>query len=840
MFKGKLLLAALRKWGFSTGLVALFLIATAVVFCTMEFRSFMQWVAHTNQVLGALDRIEILVERAEGSQRGYLITKKSRMLQPYHSALEHVEDDLSELEVLIKDNPVQSERAKRLREIIGHRFSRLQRTLSLSEKVPLSEIVSNLDTEMIVEIRGLVREMTVEENLLLKKREAISDFYARLTVILLLGGGALATGILIFSSYLSRMSARELKAHANLIESILSNLNEGLIVIDKDMQIIHHNRAAEQMLEIELMGISLREMYEGIQALNPVSNQRHSYKEAALYHAIQGQRVERFEVKVGKGGHRLLNVESRPVVDDKGNTIAALAVFSDITKRRETEEEWIAAREAAIEASRLKSEFLANMSHEIRTPMSGVLGMSTLLLESRLDADQTSYAKAIKTSAEGLLSLINQLLDHAKIESGKLELHEADFGLSETIENVMSPFIYLGRQKKIDLRWEVESDVPPYLLGDVSRIRQMLVNLIGNAVKFTEKGYVAVKVEKVSADDGKVLLRFSVQDTGPGIATHLQKKLFEKFSQVHDAKFTGGSGLGLMITKQLAQAMGGEVGMESVPGFGSLFWFTVNLRPGQAIEFNELKSSRTQQKLNGHVLVAEDQPINQVVIRKFLENFGITCQVVEDGGAAIFAVKQRHFDLVLMDCQMAPVDGYKATEEIRKFKTKEELPILALTAEGVSGDRKRCLDAGMDEVLNKPIDIDHLYVRLNQYLKPKESAFDLEFDNVQLEKLSDYSAGQRPLIEVLAEDFYTQGWDLIEHIRRALQSGETENMRDFAHALKSPSATLGLKALAKACAELEEKTFTEPEQQSKLQEIEKYFNNGCAWLKSRQRACKAS
>ncbi|MDD2743213.1 MAG: ATP-binding protein, partial [Rhodocyclaceae bacterium] len=487
---------------------------------------------------------------------------------------------------------------------------------------------------------------------------------------------------------------------------------------------------------------------------------------------------------------------------------------------------------AAEHASQAKSIFLANMSHEIRTPMNAIIGLTHLAERHTGDSEQLARLNKVSDAAHHLLAIINQILDISKIEAGKLELAPVDFSLRRVLDNASALIIDRLRSHGLAFSCHIAPEIPPVLFGDPLRLGQILLNFLSNAVKFTESGEIKVSVERLAETSHGLQLRFAVSDTGAGIPLEQQARIFSPFEQA-DSSTTrrfGGTGLGLAIARRLAEMMGGETGLSSTPGVGSTFWFTARLGHGhsdianlnQPLAVDDAERLLSTAYRRARVLLVEDNAINQEVALELLGAVGLNADLAVNGENAVKMVAETPYDLILMDMQMPVMDGVTATRLIRA--SGNQLPILAMTANAFGEDRQRCLDAGMNDHVAKPVDPQNLYAAIIKWLPapsfqsppplatkasaPSASA-EITLDRLATIPGLDPALGLKAVRGKLAvytrllQSFVTSHSGDSLAIEQALSANDSAQAERLAHSLKGASATLGLITLSEAAKHLE-------------------------------------
>jgi len=638
-------------------------------------------------------------------------------------------------------------------------------------------------------------------------------------------------------------AGQELLKSEMQFRSIWEALSDPMFLTDPSGLIVKVNNAFASLLESDpslLQGRNVTDLFQ--------PEEREELR--AYYRALSASDVKRcvFEREMhflpGRSG---IFENSLTRVDEPGQPTQMLCILRDVTEQRRSAQHLERAKEAAEAANRellatnrnleetgrlaremadraealsaAKSDFLANITHEVRTPLNGILGMTGLALETDLGNDQREYLELVKSSAEALLSLVNDVLDFSKYEAGKLGLDCLGFSLRGLLQDVLRPLALRASASGLAFQSVLEDGVPDQVVGDPLRISQVLRNLAGNALKFTQAGQVSVHVRPESVDGSKVTLRFSVADTGIGIPPEKHRLIFEPFTQV-DGSTTrkyGGTGLGLSISSGLVQLMGGRIWVESELGRGSAFHFTVplDLAAGQAGAFVGPAEIPERAKKRLRILVAEDNSVNQRLATRLLEREGHTVTIANSGQEALHCFEHNQFDLILMDVQMPQVDGLQATARIREKErgSGRRVPIVAMTAQAAESDRLRCLESGMDAYVTKPVHVPELMKMIgsvatggnfmNANVVPGESSMQTQLQQLDKSLALSRVGGDVELLKEVVELFLDHYPATFERIKEAVASRDASALEQHAHSLKGSVSTFGANRAFEAAFTLE-------------------------------------
>jgi PAS domain S-box-containing protein len=660
-----------------------------------------------------------------------------------------------------------------------------------------------------------------------------SRFSVLLSVTALRDGDNQITGYLGIASDLTekKKTLQELQATTKKLSALINASPISILSLNQDLKLTTWNPACEKVFgwtAKEALGdympfVTQDKMGESLKAVDKI-------RESKVPTYFQSERVRKDGV--------LINIETAamPILNDQDEIEGIIAIMQDVTEKVRLENEILSTnrelkiavehaqrtQQKAIKATKVKSDFLANMSHEIRTPINGIIGMTNLLLDSNPETEQREFAESIKYSADALLTIINDILDFSKVEAGKLELEEIAFDIHEMLTETVKSLSHLAKLKKIKLQVDIEKQWTTSFYGDPGRIRQVLNNLVSNAIKFSSEGEVTIRLIEMHSNELETRFRVEVQDHGIGISKTVQERLFQPFEQADTstARRFGGTGLGLSISKKLVEMMKGEIGVVSRESEGSTFWFEITMKNGSIISASSQTAERAKhilgsELLDKRILVAEDNPINQKVVLKQLEKMGLRADAVANGNEVLSALESAPYDLILMDCQMPEKDGYETSRFIRDNGSErfQNIPIIALTANAVNGDKERCIAAGMSDYLIKPIGSKQLGETIEKWLLLKQDNRAIEHNAISTIERLDLSVlnelaeldtdSDSSLLQELFDLFEQETPTKLEEIERKFLENHFEDVKKLAHFLKSSGGNLGASLFAQSCQKLE-------------------------------------
>tara|TARA_B110001454_G_scaffold83721_1_gene80536 strand:- start:16353 stop:18545 length:2193 start_codon:yes stop_codon:yes gene_type:complete len=694
---------------------------------TSEFIDDSRWTTHTLEVRSEIEKLSTAYVTAQNNIRGYHISEQQYYLDKYNSAKKALKNGVGHLRILTKDNPNQQKNIDKLAPTIQEKMTNWEKSFGLRKKLGF-DVIRNLARSHEVKALDEAFHSTIdalidEENRLLAQRIESTFNQARKTQLVVGISGILACILIVLAAFLVYRDSRRRELAEDNVDRFFTLSLDLLCISGMDG---FFKRLSPSFAEV--LGYSLQELYTTpiLNLIHPDDVEKTSQE---IVKQMNGNKVLAFEnrFRCKNGDYRIFSWKSVPV----GNLMYAVA--RDVTNQKQYESDLLEARESAQKATIAKSSFLANMSHEIRTPLNGVVGMTDILARTSLNAEQRKFVDAIKTSSTSLLRIVNEILDFSKIEAGQVHMEIVDFELGHLIEEHISMAGVLALKNDIHLETQIDSNIPPVLRGDSTKISQILSNFINNAIKFTKKGHIVIAAKQLERTPTHCKVKISVKDTGIGIDPNQINSLFQPFVQADSstARRFGGTGLGLSICKRFTEVMKGQIGVDTELGKGSMFWVILDLEVSELKSLNGYaipkpkeglsKANTGQQQIeyrkNIRILIAEDNRMNQLIIMNMMGILGYSATLAENGEDAIKLYSESKYDLILMDQHMPVMDGAQACTEIRRREAgkNHRIPIIAFTATVIQDEQKSQFKDLMDDFLLKPVSLEVLEAMLMKW-----------------------------------------------------------------------------------------------------------------------------
>lgn len=746
----------------------------------------------SNFIIGVQDTLNLLKQELAGLQKA--------SMNQYNQASFTTLASLIEKRILTNNEIIN----------VYTRFGKAQAEKRISSKAGsiLRDSITDLSMQLEKELYEKL-QAGIAQN---RRRTLYVLFTSRLLTILGLGGIVILSLLVIrhilrqqhLIQELEQANENETQARHNIeqisteIQDLYNNAPCGYHSIDEEARIIAINDT-----ELKWLGYTREEVVGKLYVYDILDEEtaksvRENFSTFKKNGSVRERRLT-MRTKTGETFPVVLN--SIAVYDANGNYVSSRSTIFDITQQQKTETALKEARQQAIESANVKEQFLANMSHEIRTPINSVIGFTNLLQKTAMTEEQQQFVNLIQSASENLLTIINDILDISKIEAGMLRIEKNPFSLRGLCNSIETMFYHRAREKNLSFSLYIQDTIPDTLNGDAVRLTQIMVNLISNAIKFTQKGGISISITTLSQNNDQVRLRFSVKDSGIGISADKVETIFERFQQgeTDTTRKYGGTGLGLSIVKNLVQLQGGDITVESEPGKGTEFIFEIGY---SLVTLGETLPTSLADKTaitagafpDARILVAEDNSMNQLLIKFTFQSWKMNYELADNGAKAIEWLQRSSFDLVLLDIQMPLMDGYATAQAIRK-ELKSDIPIIAMTAHALAGEREKCISYGMNDYISKPIHEKELFSLLKKYLSDdRESNIESlknELHYIDLNFLEDMVMGNGDFLKTIIKQFLKQFPGEMEALKLAVDQKNTRQVATLAHHIQSTVSILG-------------------------------------------------
>ena len=809
---------------FCLSILVLILISIYAYRNTRDYKSASDWVNHTQQVISQAQKILSDVQDIETAQRGYVITGEGKYLEPYDHGLNSAENIYVTLRNLVKDNPPQQVLLDSIHNTINLKIVFAKKVISSRQKKGFAAaqelVTTDIGEDLMTKTRSLIRIFINNENRLLSIRLERTNQNFSLSINIIVESVILTILIILTTMYFFIQDHdKRMRSEKKVIESellltkFLESMPVGIFILDNNGKTYYVNSKSQEILGKGIVPDALPEDLSKLYKVYMAATENiYPTNKLPIVRALNGEKnicVEDLEIL--RDNIRVpLRVNATAITNSENQIEYAIAVFEDVTDIKEAEKKLIEAKRLAEESIILKETFLANMSHEIRTPMNAIIGFTDLLLKKDLQAQEKAHMKIIKNSGESLLRIINDILDVSKIDSGMMAFEEHPISIKEIFGSLNTMLSQAAKEKKIELSFEYDAGLPDIVLGDPTRLTQIILNLVGNAIKFTKKGNVEVFAKLLKEEKGIFQIEFSIKDTGIGLAEDKLQHIFERFRQAesHTTRNYGGTGLGLSIAKQLVELQGGSITVSSMLGVGSIFSFILPFKKTDKLYSNHHKhydelDIEELSKLT--ILVVEDNPINIEFVLSLFADYNIKSSIAENGKQAIEKIKKNKYDIILMDIEMPEMNGYETTTVIRN-ELKNNIPIIAMTAHAMAGEKEKCLQLGMDDYISKPIKgellLEKMLIAVSSEIKDKNKS-DQRDKIIDLSFLVKSMRGKKEVISNTIDIFLNQVPEDIAIINEAVAKRDYLTIEKFSHRMKSTVSLMGVSSMEVILQEME-------------------------------------